>query len=70
MDYITRDDALQILKNMNMFETGLKSFFARFEYDLHKKRKHKKSFQKNTSQLLVMVHLANQMLSLKILTLN
>ena len=35
MDYITRDDALQILKNMNMFENGLKSFFARFEYDLH-----------------------------------
>lgn len=35
MDYITRADALQILKNMNMFEVGLKSFFARFEYNLH-----------------------------------
>jgi hypothetical protein len=35
MDYITRADALQILRNMRRFETGLKSFFASFDYDLH-----------------------------------
>lgn len=35
MDYITRADALQILRNMRRFETGLKAFFARFDYDLH-----------------------------------
>jgi len=35
MDYITRADALQILKNMYMFESGLKAFFSKFEYDLH-----------------------------------
>lgn len=35
MDYITRADALQILRNMRRFETGLKSFFSSFDYDLH-----------------------------------
>jgi len=33
--YITREDAIGILRGMCSFERGLKSFFARYGYDLH-----------------------------------